>query len=579
MLRKVIKNNVLSICASAYSLIVALFWLALRVNWAGISKAFGADKNQSFFVMHTPLIICIFLWLAFAFAFFSMLFWRKKLPSIISLSISGVFTVGIIVVIALGACDYMSFILPKFFASLAVSVVLIAFALLLFFPPVSNCKKCVAAKCYVLALVTIVSVLAGFNVKANYFTHGAVVYAVEDDYQIVFSTNAQSLAWVEVDGEKYYDLYAGSMKSNDLVHKIEVPQEKLNEAKSYQIFAQKMIYRGPFGGYKGKIISEQYNFRPVDSSDGLVYYNASDVHSSLKGAVATASGVSDMDFLVLLGDMISMVDSESDAQFANLLAHDITKGEIPCIYVRGNHEIKGLYAEDLHKYVGSKNGNFYYWFTLCSEIGKKEVFGITLDLGEDHDDDWWEYYGTAQFVSYQNEQTEMLKNIIADELYADYAYKLVCVHIPVQLINSRGNHKEIKTTWTALLNEIAPDLVVSGHQHELWAFLEDCIDTKDGGQLIYNPQYKGEGKYYNKKGGVTDFEFNSFLVGRRGASQTDEVSALNRSQHIGLVVRANVSAGTQTCYYLNSSHEKVSVYQPFFNSPAQTEFVLPLKTK
>lgn len=52
---KFFKKNLLAVIACAYSLVVALFWLALRVNWSGISKALGADKNPTFFVMETPL--------------------------------------------------------------------------------------------------------------------------------------------------------------------------------------------------------------------------------------------------------------------------------------------------------------------------------------------------------------------------------------------------------------------------------------------------------------------------------------------------------------------------------------------
>ena len=462
MLLKTLKKNWLSVLATAYSLLCALMWLAMRINWSGISKALGADTNPSFFVMETPLIFCILMWLTFGFSFVSMLVWKKKLPSIITLALSGVYTVLIIVVIALGACDYMSFILPKFGRSLLVSICLVALALLLFFPVVSRNKAVTIGKWVVLGCVTLTCIFVGYNVKANYFTYDAVVYAVEDDYQIVFSTNTNSLAWVEIDGEKYYDLYAGSMKSKDLVHKVEVPQEVLNSAKSYTICAQKMIYRGPFGGYKGKIISKQYNFRPVDSSDGLVYYCMTDVHASRRGAVKAASSVQNLDFLVMLGDNVSMVDSEHDAQFANLVANDVTHGEIPCIYVRGNHEIKGLYAEDLHKYVGSKNGNFYYWFTLASENSNKEVFGITLDIGEDHDDDWWEYYETAQFKLYQNEQTELLRKIADEKPYVGYNYTLVCCHVPIQFINSRGNHVDVKNTWTNLLNEIQGEGLVPG---------------------------------------------------------------------------------------------------------------------
>src|SRR5699024_3684944 len=162
---KFFKKNLLAVIACAYSLVVALFWLALRVNWSGISKALGADKNPTFFVMETPLLVCIFLWLAFVFSAVSLFVWKRKLPSIISLCISGVFTVLIVVVIALGAADYLQFILPKFFTSLLVAVALIVFALLLFFPPVSNCKKCVALKCVCLACLLLCCVLVGFNVQ------------------------------------------------------------------------------------------------------------------------------------------------------------------------------------------------------------------------------------------------------------------------------------------------------------------------------------------------------------------------------------------------------------------------------
>ena len=591
MFLKSLRKNLLAVIATAYSLLVALFWLALRINWSGISKALGgdnaggsiaADSAQAFFIMETPLIICVFLWLAFAFMFVSLLVWKRKLPSIISLSISGAFTVIIIVVIALGACDYMSFIMPYFICSVLIALTVAIFALLLFFPPVGKGKLQTITKGVCVGLVVLLCLGLGCNLTVNGFSYGAVVYAVEDEYQIVFSTSANSIAWVEIDGENYYDLYAGSMKSNDLVHKVSVPQDKLNSAGGYKIYAQRMIYRGPFGGYKGSIISKEYNFRPVDSSDGLVYYSMSDVHAARKGAVDAAKSVSNLDFLVMLGDNVSMVDSEFDAQFANLLASDITGGEIPCIYVRGNHEIKGNYAEELYKYVGAKNDDFYYWFTLKGRSGSEEVYGITLDLGEDHDDDWWEYYGTAQFVKYQEEQTALLQNIVDTKPYENYNYKLVCCHIPVQFINSRGNHVEIKNTWTALLNQFEPDLSVSGHQHDLYPFLEGKIDVNEKGRLIYNPNFKGEGKLYGAKGGVTDFHFNCFIVGRRGLTQTDTVSAVNRTDHVGLVTEVNLTSGTQVSYYINSryaqTHEKVSVYQPFFNSAAQTEFVTELKT-
>lgn len=575
MLEK-IKKNLWSVICAAWALIVALFWFAMRVIWSGISKVISdvvGEKTPGDLMLNLPLYISILLWIVLAFSVANLVWLRdKKWPKITLTAILGVFTVASIVVVVMGAVDYLYFIWPKFFLSLFVSACIVGFALLLFFPPTKNTKLCLALKCALVAIVILVSVFAGYGVTiGSYFTYEPVVYAVEDTYQIVFSTNHSATAWVEIDGERYYDLYAGSMKSEDTVHKITVPQEKLDEAKGYSIHAEKMIYRGPFGGFKGNEISKSYSFRPVDSSDGLVYYTITDAHHAKVGAVNAALSVEGLDFLVILGDSVGMVEYEDDVQFTNTIAHGVTKGEIPVVYARGNHEIKGDYAEQLYKYVGSKNGSFYYWFTLS------DVFGITLDLGEDHNDGWWEYYGTDKFTLYHEEQTRFLEDLVATKPYEGYNYTLVACHIPIQFVNSRKDHTEVKTAWTELLNQIQPDMAVYGHQHDLYPFLEGQETMyNEKGKLIYNSQFKGvSGKTYG--GYLTDFEFNGFIAGRRGREQDDEIGSLNRTEYVGLAVRADLAGKTQTCWFVNSDGDTVSVYNPFVEGPAQKEFILDLK--
>lgn len=559
-----------------WALMVALFWFAMRVIWSGISKVLAeaaGGGEPTAFMLDLPLYISIFLWVVLVLAVTNLVWMRdKKWPKITLTVLLGVFTVASAVVVVMGAVDYLFFILPKFFLSLGVSLCIVAFALLLFFPPVKNCRSCVALKCALVALVIGIAVFSGYGVTlGSRFTYEPVVYAVEDTYQIVFSTNHPATAWVEIGGEKYYDLFAGSMKSKDTVHKITVPQEKLDEAKSYSIHAEKMIYRGPFGGFKDAEISKRYNFRPVDSSDGLTYYTVTDTHHAAKGVVNAAKSVEDLDFLVVLGDSVGMVEYEKDVQYTNLFAHEITGGEIPVVYARGNHEIKGQYAEELHRYVGSRNESFYYWFTIS------DVFGITLDLGEDHDAGWWEYYGTDRFALYHNEQTEFLQVLAEEKPYENYRYTLVACHIPIQFVNSRKDHVEVKAAWTRLLNQIEPDLAVYGHQHDLYPFLEDQETMyNDKGKLVYNSQFKGEpGRTYG--GYLTDYTFNGFIAGRRGVGQIDEVGALNRSEYVGLAVHVDLAGKTQTCRFVNSRGETVPVYNPFVEGPAQKEFVLGLK--
>lgn len=577
---KKIKENLWNILCVFWALVVALFWFAMRVIWSGISKvlyeAMGKDAPTQF-LLNVPLYINIFLWVLVAFALVALIRQftspnNKKWLKITLTVLLSVFTVASMVVVIMGAIDYLYFILPKFCISLLISMCIAAFALLLFFPPVKNCKYCVTLKCALIAVVILIAVFEGYGVTVgSRFTYEPVVYAVEDTYQIVFSTNHSATAWVEIDGEGYYDLYAGSMKSNDTVHKITVPQEKLDAAKAYSIHAEKMIYRGPFGGFKGKEISKEYTFQPVNTGDGLVYYTMTDVHHAHKGAVDAALAVENLDFLVILGDSVGMADYEKDIQFSNLLAYDVTKGRIPVVYARGNHEIKGAYAETLYKYVGSKNENFYYWFTLS------DIFGINLDLGEDHDDGWWEYYGTDRFTLYHEEQRRFLEELAETKPYEDYNYTLVTCHIPIQFVNSRRDHEEVKAEWTRLLNQIQPDLAVYGHQHDLFPFLEgqETMYNEDG-KLIYNSQFAGkEGKTYG--GYLTDYTFNGFITGRRGTAQLDEVGAFNRKDHVGLAVYVDLANKTQVCRFVNSKGETVSVCNPFVEGRAQTEFVLDLK--
>ena len=154
---------------------------------------------------------------------------------------------------------------------------------------------------------------------------------------------------------------------------------------------------------------------------------------------------------------------------------------------------------------------------------------------------------------------------------------MVACHIPIQFVNSRKDHVEVKAAWTELLNQIRPDLAVYGHQHDLYPFLagQETMYT-DSGKLIYNSQFKGTaGKTYG--GYLTDYAFNGFIAGRRGTAQTDEISALNRRDHVGLAVSVDLATGTQTCRYVNTEGETVAVYNPFVEGPAQEEFVLGLK--
>jgi hypothetical protein len=127
-----LKKNLWNILCVFWAMAVALFWFSMRVIWSGISKvlyeALGR-KEPTEFLLNVPLYISILLWVLLAFAVVTLI--RPKKRSTLTLTVLlGVFTVISLVVVVMGAIDYLYFILPKFFLSLAIGTCIAAFAVL-----------------------------------------------------------------------------------------------------------------------------------------------------------------------------------------------------------------------------------------------------------------------------------------------------------------------------------------------------------------------------------------------------------------------------------------------------------------
>ena len=544
-----------------------LMFYAMRPCWSGISSTLGYTNGASSFLYYLPVFLCVLFALILASDLVLKKLFNKEFIQIIYLVLSIVFLIAIIVIIILGAIDYMRFIWPKFFMNVGITAIILMIYFLIFIYPRSFLKDNKLFKYGILSCAIILGILFLLNLSINRITYKPVVYAVEDKYQIVFSTSSEATAWVEVGNEKYYDTYNGSTKTFSKIHKIEVPMVALDNAKSYTVHTSRTFYAGPFGGFLGRDIALTTNFAPVDTTDGIKYISFSDVHMNVKAVEKTASKMGDYDFLVLIGDLISEVETFDDANYNNLVAYTITKGEKPVVYARGNHDVKGRYAEKLDEFVGSKNGSFYYNFYFDN------IYGLVLDIGEDHDDDWWEYYGTSHYDEYRNLQKEFLEKEIEKKNYDNYEYHLAICHIPVVFVNSRHNHVDIKKDMTALLNQMDIDMFLCGHQHQIMMFEPGLIEPET--ELNYNPDFKN-GKY---KGYLTDFNFPTLMVTKPGFTFSDDTTLTNAKSYIGLVVDVDLNLKKETCRYVNSYGDNVEVMNMFYPKSYGSIFEIDLTTK
>ena len=538
-----------------------IMFFAMRPCWSGISKTlkyeeivdkFGEGHFLSWLMLNLPVILWIlFFLIALSNTILFLLKSKKDLYSYIYNGVNIVFFVAVLVIIKLGAIDYMDYIWPNFFKYLGLVGGILLVIFFIFIYPKTKLQESKPFKWSVFGVV--IALISGnlVNFSFNSIKTGAVVYAVENEYQIVFSSNTDARAWVTINGERYFDNYNGSNRSYTKIHKVSVPMSVLDEAKSYEIHVQKITYRGPFGGYFGRDISESYDFKPVDTSDGnLNYYNLADIHMAGKAAAKAASYMEDKELLVLAGDIVSMMDTYEDANLVNEYASKITNGSIPVVYARGNHEIKGKYAEEFHNFVGAKGESFYYNFYLDG------VYGLVLDFGEDHDDDYWEYYDTSYYEEYREEQISLVKEETKKDL-SSYKYRLAVCHIPVVYINARKNHLDQKNRLTEELNKLNLDMMISGHQHDLFIFEPGKEHELKDNKLQW---YDTESKF---GGGLTDHNFLNVLVSKRGHTQTDSGKLTNMKSQIGLGIRVDFNENIQTLVYNTSDGEKVNILSPF----------------
>lgn len=365
------------------------------------------------------------------------------------------------------------------------------------------------------------------SLRINYITTQPACFAVDDDYQIVWTTRAKGTGWVEIDGESYYDEYAGQKRTDTTVHKVTIKQDILDQAKSYTVNSQAILSEQGFSGLVGYKVSATYSFRPVDETDGIQAYVLTDTHD-YNSAPTKAAGYFDdkTDFFVLAGDHVNFLDTTVQAERVLSLAHSVSGGSRPIVFARGNHELKCDKSEALDRYVGSQNENFYYTFRL------KNVWGVVLDMGEDHDDDWKEFYSTAVYSDYRAEQINFLDKVIADKANEYEAegveYKIAVCHISTAIVEYDRSY--LFDTLTALnerLNIISPDVMLSGHLHRIYKI---NAGYEAGRPLFYQKSYTGAEPKTTPDFLATGANYPSLICGRRTDSSDPSVKESNFGQ-------------------------------------------------
>ena len=338
------------------------------------------------------------------------------------------------------------------------------------------------------------------------------VYAVKDRYVIIVAVNEQCTMWVKVGNNEYFDDSNGILRTSSLTHKIEVPSSELDKAKEYTVCFRKVIERKPYFSELDEVGEYTASFRPVEG-DTIRIFHIADAHNRIDGPVSAAKSDGEHDLLILNGDIPN--HSGNIAYFAAIhcIAGEITKGEYPVIFSRGNHDMRGIYAECIQDHTPTDNGNSYYSVRVGS------LWALVLDCGEDKPDTNAEYGHTICCANFRQRQTKYIESIIKNaenEYNADgIKYKMVISHIPFNMhFNPPFNIEEDRYAyWCKLLSEnVKPDLMLCGHIHSC-KIMRQTEEALASGQpcavVTASKPFKGEG---NIVCGSLQFEKNSCKV-------------------------------------------------------------------
>lgn len=295
------------------------------------------------------------------------------------------------------------------------------------------------------------------SISAPYTLH-PTVYAVEDGYQIVFTTDEMGMGWVNVGGVNYYDQTTGLMNYKSKYHRVRVPRVALDSARGYTVNFQSMSDRAAYNPTHGDTVSRTYPFTPIADKKEPVILSLSAFSSCLSDAKATAA-YKTFDALYLGGDFSYYGNTEAQVKVLLDTASALTSGTKPVIYTRGNLEIRGNQSFLLEKMAPtSKTGKSYY------TIEQPDFFAIVLDSGEDKVDTTAAYGGTVNYQKFRKEQTEWLEKVFAEGKWKDYPTRIVFCHMSPNLIGAAGL-KEDFADWVRILNQMGITLLISGHQY------------------------------------------------------------------------------------------------------------------
>lgn len=331
-------------------------------------------------------------------------------------------------------------------------------------------------RCLLFSLMLLFSVGA----KTIKVTHGPWICDMDSTgTTIVWVTDVPGMSWVEIAPDsadhfygrarqRYYDVLAGRKVLTDSVHRVRIEGLKPDTKYRYRVFTQEVAeWRYDDWVTLGKTActdvwrGKPYEFKTFPAKPREVTFLVlNDIHERAQFMKDLCKNVDfkKLDFVLLNGDMSNRLRNQQHMMEAYLdTCVRMFATHTPLFFNRGNHELRGQFADYLYRYFPTNNGKYYR---------VQHVAGIDflfIDTGEDKPDEDIEYSGIVNYDQYREEEARWLRGLRESKQVGKHPL-IVFSHIPPTLQKWHGPY-HLQKTLMPELNKMNVSVMLSAHLH------------------------------------------------------------------------------------------------------------------
>ena len=318
------------------------------------------------------------------------------------------------------------------------------------------------------------------SAKGIKVTHGPWICDMDSTgVTIVWVTDVPGISYVEMATDstdhfysktrkRYYAAEAGRRILTDSVHCVRIRGLKPDSKYRYRVVTQALKDWCnddwvTLGGLAWSDVwkKKPYEFKtyPVKPRE-ITFLVLNDIHERPQFMKELCKNVDlkKLDFVLLNGDMSNRIRSQKHIMDAYLdTCVSMFATDVPLFFNRGNHELRGEFADYLNRYFPTNNGKYY---RLQHVAGVDFLF---IDSGEDKPDADLEYCGIVECDQYREEQKRWLRSLQEEKKIGKYPI-VVFSHMPPTLKNWHGP-LHMQETLTPELNKMNVSVMLSGHLH------------------------------------------------------------------------------------------------------------------